>query len=232
MAAEKVGRALHNASFWEDVGDLCVSYPDACFDYCDFFPNDCDTFCHFYPEFCRPEKVDDFLDFIRAMKSQGYYALFKDDESGDDWATKVANVCPSLYDGRWCQFIEDSVGQDYPAFSLTQWEHLFQQSFKGQFDQFSATWFTDGWLDETDVADIDVSVVTTNFFNNYALEDPTCNVDLTKGVLDGVPPGFNNQWGTNELNSSTAGFVNVLATFLPDQVFGDGTCAVGPEWTD
>jgi len=127
LAAENFKRSLDAAecapTFWTDVGTLCASYPDVCFDYCDFFPSDCDEFCDNYPEFCRPEEVDDFLDFIRAMKSQGYYALFKDDEGGDDWATKVANVCPSIYDGRWCEYVEDSVSENYPAFSLTEWEH-------------------------------------------------------------------------------------------------------------
>lgn len=164
------------------------------------------------------------------MKSQGYYAIFKDDEGGDDWATKVANVCPTLYDGRWCQFAEDSIGQNYPAFSLVEWEHLFQQSYKREFDSFSATWFTDGWLDETDVADIDLTVVTNNIFNNYALDDPLCGeVQLTKDIFASNSPAFFNQWSTNDLDSSNSAFVSALAAFVPDESYGD--CTVAPTWT-
>jgi len=72
--------------------------------------------------------------------------------------------------------------------------------------------------------------VTNNVFNNYALEDDSCDVTLTQSILAGLSPSFVNQWSTNELNSSTAAFVSALSTFVPDESFGD--CTVAATWVE
>lgn len=74
-ALEETHRMLQSLDL-EGVEALCAAYPEACYDYCEFFPTQCESFCTEFPDFCRPESVEDFADFVRDMKTLGYYALF------------------------------------------------------------------------------------------------------------------------------------------------------------
>ena len=130
--------------YWTGVGALCDAFPEACFDYCDFFPYFCEEFCVRFPDFCRPAWVDAADTAVADMKSLGYYAIFKDDEGGLTWGDKADAFC-AINSDRFCDLFQAYVGLGRPVISLKELEQDAQISYKASFNEFSATWFEDGW---------------------------------------------------------------------------------------
>lgn len=98
------------------------------------------------------------------------------------WQTKVDAICADVrVSEEKCSELTTSVALGFGEMSVKQLEQLWQQGYTGQFDSYSATFATDGWLVDTPeypVADITVPVNAI-----YIDEDPICSDTVNQAVL-------------------------------------------------
>lgn len=101
------------------------------------------------------------------MNSLGYYALYKDTEGGETWAEKVASFC-AINDGTFCTFLQVTQSTNFEPRSLKEFEHFFQNSYKHAFNQFSDSFFMDGWQEDAVLSPIDLTTILSSFSNAFA----------------------------------------------------------------
>lgn len=122
-------------SYWDRTERYCEHYPDNCFKYCDWYPHYCEAFCDRFPQFCIPDDVKSYYDFLALVEELEIYSFY-----GPNWADQVVAICERV-DTASCESLEATVSttevdgdSGYREMSVQQLEHLWQQSYTGEFD--------------------------------------------------------------------------------------------------
>lgn len=71
--------------------------------------------------------------------------------------------------------------------SVKQLNHMWQNSFTSQFDQFDEDFFTDGYLTPEDLDNVDLSGITTTLWNNFYVDgDTVCDPAVNQAAWPSI----------------------------------------------
>ena len=126
---------------------------------------------------------------------------------GPIWPAHLDAICAALGDtvdepNALCQllrFIPDTAEHEL---GLQVLDHLVQQAFSGEHDVYNPDWCTNGWLDETDTAEYDLSGLSVSVNPWYIDGETSCNKSATKSILNPLDAVFANTFWTDGRTNS------------------------------
>ena len=105
---------------------------------------------------------------------------------GPNWADQVDTICAEYgIDSDVCTEWTATVGAGIPEMSVQQGEQLWQQAFSQEFNQYSSSFVTDGWL--VDGATIPLAAINVLVNNAYVTYDALCDVNFNTRLLNTIP---------------------------------------------
>lgn len=126
---------------------------------------------------------------------------------GPNWPTQLDAICTALGDtvdepNELCQYLRFIPDSDEFELGLKVLDHMVQQAFTGEHDVYNPDWCTNGWLDETDTAEYDLSGISVPVNPWYIDGETSCNETAARSILNPLAGAFANTFWTDGRTNS------------------------------